>query len=564
MLCAIVSASCSNLANEDINNLQEITINAYTDNSKTSNTKTAIVQNEEVYNVNWKENDNIAIFSDEANNPSKFSLISGADTNSGVFIGHTNPSEYYTAVYPFEMVNGVKNQSKIGIFINDKQSFVKNGISTNTLPMFAYGKSNALNFYNLSGVVQLQLTGSTILKSVTFTSNDNSVISGEAILDLSDTSSPIVNLSETGGRKIILECDGIALAPDEIENLFIVVPYRTYQEGIKLTIDTYTGTHNIVIESPITLERSQIRKVKPIAIKEEHPKPSQRSDKQLWYKTTNGEKCPIANKTAFNANIISHTYLNGWGIISFDTPPTKINDKVFAKPSLISELHLPHKVQHIGNYAFSMISIDEIDLPTSLISLGLDAFSYCKNIKNIIIPEGVKNIDDEAFAECHSLEYVTFPNSLKNTCPYIFRHSDNLIKFYGNTDFISSDGRCFFTNTAYGMTTDLMLDKVAGKGLETYTIPDYCNNIQNYALSGCTDLTTLTLHSNIKTCGTDPFPLNGNLKVIYVNAIEPPSITFWTPLNGIEAVYVPKESVSLYQNCEGWRDLKDIIKAANP
>ena len=105
------------------------------------------------------------------------------------------------------------------------------------------------------------------------------------------------------------------------------------------------------------------------------------------------------------------------------------------------------------------------------------------------------------------------------------------------------------------------LDKVAGVNLEAYTIPDNVLYIQNYALSGCKDLKTLTLHSKIIFCGTDPFPLSGNLKVIYANAQEPPEIQFDTKLKGLDVIYVPKESVTLYQMKDGWSDFKDIIQA---
>ncbi len=299
------------------------------------------------------------------------------------------------------------------------------------------------------------------------------------------------------------------------------------------------------------------------------PTPNLRSDKQLWYKTKNGTICSLENETAFNANVISHSYSNGWGIICFDVPPTRVNDVVFSTPELITELYLPRTVEHIGMYAFSGISVNEILFPDSLISLGLDAFSQCKNIKEIVIPEGVKSIGSAAFYNCSSLEYVTFPTTLEITEPYVFLHCDNLIKFKGNSKFISPDGRCFFTNSSYGRIYEInTLDKVAGVNLETYTIPDNVLTIESYALSGCKDLKMLTLHSKIKRCGHKPFSLTRKLKEIYVYAQEPPSISFdyitipgFIELLSLEAIYVPKESVTQYKMKEGWSDLKYFIKA---
>jgi hypothetical protein len=459
-------------------------------------------------------------------------------------------------------VRGEKELNKINLFIDKTQAYIENGISSNTLPMYAYGKPGSLNFFNLGAIVQLQLTGTTILKSVKISSNDNSPLSGEAVLDLSNDTFPKIDFKESGNNHIVLDCDGIVLESHRISNVYIVVPYGTYEDGFTFSFETYTNNFDVVIDRAITLERSQIRKVEPILVEGEMPTPNLRTDKQLWYKTKKGRICPLENETAFNANVVSHTYSEGWGIISFDVPPTRINDVVFCTPESITELYLPRTVEHIGMYAFSGISVNEILFPESLISLGADAFAHCENIKDIVIPEGVKSIGLGAFDGCTSLEYVTFPSTLETTEPYVFLHCENLVKFKGNTKFISSDGRCFFTNSAYGYMSELhTLDKVAGVNLETYTIPDNVLYIQNYALSGCKDLKTLTLHSKIIFCGTDPFPLSGNLKVIYANAQEPPEIQFDTHLKGLDVIYVPKESVTLYQMKDGWSDFKDIIQA---
>lgn len=561
LLCETLLVACSNQFDREINNIQTFNVNAYTGGAE-SETRTVIDPQRDVYHVNWEDNDKIALFSDDSSIPARFTLISGANTNSGIFAGQANKSETYTAVYPFEIVRGEKELDKINVFIDETQIYRKNGISANSLIMYACGKPGSLNFYNLGSIIQLQLKGTTMLKSVTFLSNDNTPVSGDAVLDLSNTLLPKVNFKETGSSQVVLYCDGVVLEADTIMDMYIVVPNRTYEAGFTLLFDTYSNVYNVKIEKPITFERSQIRKLGPITIEGDMPAQDLRSDKQLWYKTVNGTMDSISNESAFDANIVSHTYSGGWGIISFDAPPTRINDVFFNAPQSISELYLPRTIEHIGGYAFSELGVNEIHLPESLYSLGGSAFTHCNNVKEIEIPEGVRFIGVEAFGWCSSLEYMTFPSTLELAEPYVVVGCDNLVKFKGDTKFISSDGRSFFTNVSYGYQHDFhTLDKVAGVGLETYILPDNVLHIQNYALSGCKDLKTLTLHSNIKSCGTDPFPLNGTLKVIYVNAPEPPTIKFDTPLKGVEAIYVPKESVSLYQTKAGWSDLKELIRA---
>ena len=71
-------------------------------------------------------------------------------------------------------------------------------------------------------------------------------------------------------------------------------------------------------------------------------------------------------------------------------------------------------VTSIGTNAFVYCSnISEIILPTTIKKIGQDAFMYCEALKSVIIPEGVPLIDYALFAFCSSLESVTIPVSVK-------------------------------------------------------------------------------------------------------------------------------------------------------
>lgn len=562
-LLAILASSCSDGMKEDLSSDKSVYLTATIDDG-TFQTRTTISPNGDIYNVHWQENDCIAVFADKDTEFSKFSLVSGANSSMGVFRGVcSQPQDSYLAIYPYDVVQG-RSANAITLEIGATQLYQASGISPNSLLMYACGKPGSLNFYNLGSVLRLQLTGRTMLKSVTVSSNDDRVIAGEATLAFSDNQFPEIAFGETGSREIVLDCDGIVLEENRIKEMNIVIPYGTYESGLTLTFNTYAGTFTKTIDRSVTFERAQIRSVKPFVVEGEMPSPEMRSERQLWYKTKNGKRCSIAEGSAFNAAVISHTYSNDWGIVCFDKAPTRINGRVFAEPESITELYLPESVEYIGMYAFSGVSVTEINFPKSLESLGVDAFSQCKGVKSIVVPEGVRSLGLEVFGGCTALEYVTLPSTLEVTEPYAFLNCDNLVRFIGDTKFISPDGRCFFTNSAYGaMSEPETLDKVAGKGLETYTLPDNVLYLQNYAMSGCNELRELTIHENVKSCAADPFPLSGNLKIVNVQAVAPPYIQFDHELKGIETIYVPEESVMLYQSAEGWSYLRSLIRAGN-
>ena len=67
----------------------------------------------------------------------------------------------------------------------------------------------------------------------------------------------------------------------------------------------------------------------------------------------------------------------------------------------------------IGNYAFSDCrSLTSITIPDGVISIGSDAFSRCSSLTSIIIPDSVTNIGGAAFYNCSKLTSITIPDSV--------------------------------------------------------------------------------------------------------------------------------------------------------
>jgi hypothetical protein len=56
---------------------------------------------------------------------------------------------------------------------------------------------------------------------------------------------------------------------------------------------------------------------------------------------------------------------------------------------------------------------DTFTIPNSTITVGKDAFYYCKSLTSIIIPNNVTSIGKRAFAMCTNLTSITIPNSVK-------------------------------------------------------------------------------------------------------------------------------------------------------
>ena len=69
-------------------------------------------------------------------------------------------------------------------------------------------------------------------------------------------------------------------------------------------------------------------------------------------------------------------------------------------------------VTSIGSYAFSFdIYVADVTLPSSLKTIGVDAFWGCHGLTSVVIPEGVTTIGAYAFEQCTSIKTITVPAS---------------------------------------------------------------------------------------------------------------------------------------------------------
>ena len=75
----------------------------------------------------------------------------------------------------------------------------------------------------------------------------------------------------------------------------------------------------------------------------------------------------------------------------------------------------------IGNNAFTLCrSLTSINIPDSVTSIGDSAFSSCASLTSINIPNSVTSIGVRAFCNCRRLLSITIPNSVTNIGWYAF------------------------------------------------------------------------------------------------------------------------------------------------
>lgn len=88
----------------------------------------------------------------------------------------------------------------------------------------------------------------------------------------------------------------------------------------------------------------------------------------------------------------------------------------------LAELNLPSSLEEVNYFAFGdMKFMEKIDMSgTKVTELGSYAFSQCKALEEVLLPDTLEHIGGGAFAGCRSLESITLPDGLYTIGQYAF------------------------------------------------------------------------------------------------------------------------------------------------
>lgn len=85
-------------------------------------------------------------------------------------------------------------------------------------------------------------------------------------------------------------------------------------------------------------------------------------------------------------------------------------------PESVTYSGMTYSVTQIGDRAFHSSRMTSVIIPTSVTSIGNQAFCYCSSLTSVVIPNSVTSIGDYAFWECSNLTnfytYIEDPSSV--------------------------------------------------------------------------------------------------------------------------------------------------------
>ena len=199
---------------------------------------------------------------------------------------------------------------------------------------------------------------------------------------------------------------------------------------------------------------------------------------QITYTSSNDSIVTPYATDVFGANIVSNTYQDGQGVITFDGLVTSIGDSAF----------------------WECTELASIAIPESVTTIGYQAFSHCNNLASVTIPSGVTNIEEAVLAGCPALSRIIVKN--------------------GNPIYDSRDNCNAIVETA---TNTLIA------GCKNTIIPNSVTTIGKSAFWYCSTLSSITIPNSVKTIGVRAFVFCPSLTSIKipksVTKIEHPILT---------------------------------------
>ena len=148
------------------------------------------------------------------------------------------------------------------------------------------------------------------------------------------------------------------------------------------------------------------------------------------------------------------------------------------------------KLESIGDYAFrTCFKLTSIEIPSNVTSIGDSAFSNCSNLTSIEIPSSVTSIGDSAFYNCSALEKVNITN-IDTWAMIDFGSVYSNPLYYGAGLYLNGG-----LVTEVTLTTATKISPYAFHiydSLTSITILSSVKSIGDSAFSGCHDLATVT------------------------------------------------------------------------
>ena len=191
----------------------------------------------------------------------------------------------------------------------------------------------------------------------------------------------------------------------------------------------------------------------------------------------------------------------------------------------------------IGYYAFYNDELTEVNLPSTLTTIGDYAFSGCSSLANIILPQSLNSIGNEAFSNCTNITDIVIPKSVTKIGTGILKCCSNLKSVIVDSENMVYDSRENCNAVIHTATNELIA------GCSTTFIPETVTALGRYCLSYRELPKVLNISKQITKIDWNAFEgCYGTTELIIEDSTEPLSVYLWIfNLNGLSTAYIGRD-----------------------
>ena len=563
------------------------------------------VQLDNVGKTVWTAEDKVSVFYNNSGN-SCWCYAGETGESSGVFYNQLYVEDGETLkdivlLYPYAESNSLSVADQcVYATIPALQHYEKDSYSIGANPMIASGDGDSFELKNVCVRLKLNVTGEKKVVKMTLTGDKGEQMAGRVAINYRDYTLSLIDegsLSEEEcAKQVTLDMGEEGVELSKTPTAFYFVLGQSELPSAMTLVATYddgtTRTTKIQKLSGLDIKRPVIGVVIPGVGGDDNGDNGDNGDdnqggddntggvevtadsKTIYYTTTDGN---IIEPKYYNfgANIISNTYENGIGKISFDGHVTTISKNAFSGIKTLETITLPIALTSIGDNAFaSCDALTTVSMPNSVTELGYGIFDSCISLTNvslgnripaitrsmfydcfkltkIVIPDSVEKIDDFAFCECYRLADVKFGSNVESIGSWVFDQNIRLenitlphklvslgdgvfvgckaLQSVTMGEYVNSVGiRAFHgceklkefnthlaTADKRGLIIDGELKGFAPADITEFAIPDNVTAIGAYVFYECKQLTGVTIPSSVGTIGDLAFCMTG-LKSVFV------------------------------------------------
>lgn len=250
--------------------------------------------------------------------------------------------------------------------------------------------------------------------------------------------------------------------------------------------------------------------------------------------------------------------------------PSSLKTITDASFSSLDSINIPHGVQSIGRGAFeSCGNLVSVTIPNSVTYIGESAFEDCSKLVSVTMPDSVTYIGDYAFMSCSKLASVTMPDSVRRIGVNAFYNSPNI-------EYEIVDGVKYLGNWAVGITDKNQTEYTLKEGtvglcdalfkdskIKKINLPSSLKIIGDNAFYNCIALDTVIVPDGFKDFGESAFTGSG---LDYINI--PQSVerigAYAFSSSYIDTLYIPNSVQEIGQGiCSGCQSLRAVTFPSN-